>query len=142
MKNEAEYRKNRYHNNSEVRKSRIKSVKKWRAKNLDAIKKWQQENPDKMRATQKKMYKKYYNMIHELKINGCAICGYNKCDASLDFHHVNPEDKKFSCGINGLTMHNSKDFGNEVNKCILLCRNCHGEIHTKERETKENEKMD
>ena len=31
----------------------------------------------------------------ELKINGCAICGYNRCPTALEFHHVNIKDKSF-----------------------------------------------
>jgi len=66
--------------------------------------------------------------LHELKINGCAICSYNKCDAALDFHHVNPKDKKFTVGSNAITR---RDLIDEVNKCILLCKNCHMEIHNR-----------
>ena len=70
-------------------------------------------------------------VIHNLKINGCAICGYNKCDNALDFHHTNPQDKKF--GINICNMgFAEKRIAEELNKCILLCKNCHYEIHTKE----------
>jgi hypothetical protein len=79
----------------------------------------------------KKCQQKRKHFIQSLKVNGCAICGYNKCIECLVFHHVNPEDKKFSisngsqCGI--------KKTLNEINKCILLCKNCHGEIHYKEK---------
>lgn len=65
-------------------------------------------------------------MMHFLKINGCAICGYDKCNAALDFHHVNPEDKKFNIVISRTTR---SDLADELNKCILLCSNCHREIH-------------
>ncbi len=56
----------------------------------------------------------------------CIKCGYNKCQASLEFHHLDPSKKDFTIG------HNNKAFKNiksELDKCILLCRNCHGEIH-------------
>lgn len=67
--------------------------------------------------------------LKNLKINGCAICGYNKCDRALEFHHVNPQDKKFQ--VQALTMYR-KDFADELNKCILLCANCHREMEEKE----------
>ena len=68
-------------------------------------------------------------ILHALKINGCAICGYNKCDKALDFHHVNPKYKKYQI----IAHHISKpDFINELNKCILLCKNCHSEIEMME----------
>lgn len=65
-------------------------------------------------------------MIETLKINGCAICGYDKCNAALVFHHVNPEDKKFNLGNFRQPVDKIVE---EINKCILLCANCHREIH-------------
>ena len=69
-------------------------------------------------------------ILNELKINGCSICGYNKTLGALDFHHVNPKDKKFY--INSQCIFRT-DFINELQKCILLCKNCHYEIEEKER---------
>jgi len=82
------------------------------------MKEWRKKHPKYLR----KDYQKYKKIIHELKINGCAICGYNKCDAALEFHHVNPEDKEF--GITAWSVAR-KNFSIELNKCILLCANCH-----------------
>lgn len=56
----------------------------------------------------------------------CESCGYNKSVCSLDFHYVNPSDKEF--GISG-KIYSYEKMKNEVDKCILVCRNCHGEIH-------------
>ena len=88
---------------------------------------------------QKYIYKYVRNMIgprkkiipqkirmSELKENGCAICGYNKCERSLHFHHVNPEDKKFQIGQRAMK-YSERRLVEELNKCILLCCNCHGE---------------
>ena len=79
-----------------------------------------------------KRYKKELQIMENLKINGCAICGYNKCARSLDFHHVNPQNKKFNLSMANLHKKDSL-VAEELNKCILVCRNCHGEIHEKER---------
>lgn len=79
----------------------------------------------------KKKHRRILIILHQLKINGCAVCGYCACDRSLDFHHVNPKDKKFclsSCGLK----RTDESIIEELNKCILLCRNCHGEIEEKE----------
>jgi hypothetical protein len=74
-------------------------------------------------------YCKYKNILHNLKLNGCAICGYNKCDGALDFHHVNEKDRKFSiCACK--FYHSNEKISEEISKCILLCKNCHYEIHT------------
>lgn len=58
----------------------------------------------------------------------CQICGYNKCKRALDFHHVNPSEKSFNISSEGY----SKSFEllkTELDKCILVCSNCHREIH-------------
>ena len=59
----------------------------------------------------------------------CSICGYNKCIDALEFHHKNPNEKEFKIG-SGNTM-SWKEYKNEVSKCMLVCSNCHKEIHSK-----------
>ncbi len=58
----------------------------------------------------------------------CGKCGYSSCLRSLQFHHRNPEDKKFS--LNGTDIRNRtwEEINSEVLKCDLLCSNCHAEI--------------
>lgn len=65
----------------------------------------------------------------EYKGGKCIICGYNKCPAALSFHHLNPEKKDFQ--ISGSTR-NFEKCKPELDKCILLCNNCHAEIHYEE----------
>lgn len=59
--------------------------------------------------------------------NKCAICGYDRCLEALDFHHVDSETKLFNIS-NGETRDWSKTV-TELNKCILICSNCHREVH-------------
>lgn len=57
----------------------------------------------------------------------CQCCGYNKCRAALEFHHLNPEEKEISFCSNA-----NRSWGvtkEELKKCILVCANCHREIH-------------
>ena len=62
----------------------------------------------------------------------CEICGYNKCISALQFHHLNPEEKDFNISENIQLNHfNIETYYKEVNKCILVCANCHAEIHEK-----------
>lgn len=58
----------------------------------------------------------------------CKICGYNKCARALSFHHRDPEQKDFGISAGGLTRSWEK-IQNELDKCILVCANCHMEIH-------------
>lgn len=62
----------------------------------------------------------------EYKGGKCLICGYNKCVNALTFHHINPEEKSF--GISGGTRSFEK-LKPELDKCVLLCHNCHAEVH-------------
>ena len=58
----------------------------------------------------------------------CQLCGYNHCVSALEFHHLDPKGKDFGLGQNGLTRSWDKT-KNELNKCVLVCSNCHKEIH-------------
>jgi hypothetical protein len=61
----------------------------------------------------------------------CELCGYNKCQAAMEFHHATGEKK--------LTVGNFKDqvptaarkaqLLEEFKKGIFVCANCHREIH-------------
>jgi len=90
------------------------------------------ENHDKLKKMQREQHNDYMEILNELKINGCAICGYNKNPCALDFHHVNPKDKKMQVGAGNIDNSN-KRIADELNKCILLCANCHRVIHDKSR---------
>jgi hypothetical protein len=63
----------------------------------------------------------------EYKGGKCEICGYDKCVRSLDFHHVNSSEKDF--GISSGVCKSWIKIKTELDKCILVCKNCHGEIH-------------
>ena len=68
--------------------------------------------------------------LQAIKILGgkCSRFGYNKCVDSLEFHHTNLNEKDFKLG-SGNTM-SWKEYKNEAMKCILLCSNCHKEVHS------------
>jgi len=76
------------------------------------------------------------NLLKKLELvnykgGACQICGYNDCIAALDFHH-NIGDKEFNIGTElGKSCKLSK-LKQEVDKCILVCSNCHRKIHYNE----------
>ena len=72
-------------------------------------------------------------MMKELKLNGCSICGYNKCNSALAFHHVEQKEKKYWLNITFITGYSNNLIIEELDKCILLCENCHREVHENER---------
>ena len=57
----------------------------------------------------------------------CIKCGYNKNISALEFHHLNSKDKDFHFGSTNTT--NIDKIRQELSKCILVCANCHREIH-------------
>ncbi len=67
-------------------------------------------------------------MAREYKGNKCVLCGYNKCPRALSFHHVNPKSKSFGLSVKGLTRSWDK-IKAELDKCVLICANCHMEVH-------------
>lgn len=77
--------------------------------------------------SQKDRYHKYKVKAVAYKGGKCVSCGYNACLASLDFHHKNPAEKDPRWKtMRSWTFERVKQ---ELDKCILVCRNCHGEIH-------------
>lgn len=68
----------------------------------------------------------------------CKICGYKKCLAALHFHHREPKHKKFEItayiwgAIKNISL---KELNAELEKCDLLCANCHAEVHFLENES-------
>lgn len=65
----------------------------------------------------------------EYKGGCCSVCGYNKSFRSLHFHHINPEEKDFTLGRKWGKLGFNETIKKELDKCILVCANCHGEIH-------------
>lgn len=59
----------------------------------------------------------------------CVICGYDKCVAALEFHHVDPKTKRFALSRRGATR-SFAEAQAEARKCVLLCSNCHAEVES------------
>tara|TARA_R110002012_G_scaffold52128_1_gene133986 strand:+ start:138 stop:470 length:333 start_codon:yes stop_codon:yes gene_type:complete len=67
-------------------------------------------------------------------MKGCTKCGYNKDAQALQFNHINPNEKRFLlaqkahkmfCNKNTKTKQNIKE---ELNRCEVVCANCHAII--------------
>jgi len=94
-----------------------------------------------------KHYRKLYRRIWRIKRQstidrykqkkGCKICGYNKCPNSLDHHHIYGKDFRIRTQdlYSYITTGNEK-IKRELDKCILICKNCHYNIHYKEMQKK------
>ena len=68
----------------------------------------------------------------EYKGGSCVKCGYNRCLSALQFHNLNPDEKDFTIGDRAYGRKIVKKWSvvkQELDKCILVCANCHCEIH-------------
>ena len=63
----------------------------------------------------------------------CARCGYNECIEALDYHHIDA-NTKIGTVARLLTHYNAQDGLKEIEKCILLCANCHRYFHYLQRQ--------
>jgi transposase len=57
----------------------------------------------------------------------CVLCGYDRCLGALHFHHLDPAQKRLSVAYGGVTLA-IEALRAEVQKCVLLCSNCHAEV--------------
>jgi len=63
----------------------------------------------------------------EYKGGECERCGYHKYHGSLAFHHVDPSSK--DPNFNSMNLWKWDRIKEEIDKCMLLCTNCHQELH-------------
>lgn len=86
-----------------------------------------EQERNKIKESQAKYRDKYRGVIVKAKkdLGGCKICGYNKCLEALEFHHIDPKQKDGN--ISRIT--NVDRLNKEIDKCVLLCSNCHREFH-------------
>jgi len=84
------------------------------SKNSEAVKRWRTNTKDRM-----------------VKAMGgkCQCCGYDTCNNSLAFHHIDPSEKELGFGDLRSDPKKWTNIVSELKKCILVCNNCHGEIH-------------
>ena len=84
-----------------------------------------------IKAAVAKRRKKVRQMAIEYLGGRCEVCGYNKCARALSFHHRDPNKKDFGISAQGMTRSWDR-VRNEIEKCMLLCANCHMELHDKQ----------
>ena len=60
----------------------------------------------------------------------CVCCGYRICLEALEFHHLDPTKKDFGFGAALASPKNISSIIDELRKCVLVCSNCHREIHS------------
>jgi len=79
-------------------------------------------------AAVKKRRQKVKDSLIEYFGGKCVKCGYDKCTRALCFHHKDPSKKEFAISSSGHTRSLARNIA-EAKKCLLVCHNCHDEIH-------------
>lgn len=77
----------------------------------------------------KRWRKRCKNRIIEAMGGSCCICGYNKCQTALALHHLDPSKKDFGLSKIRANIQSWNKIVEELRKCVLVCHNCHSEIH-------------
>jgi len=131
---------------NKLKRSR-KSVQR-KAQNLNLHREWVRFNKPTLKQPKDIIDKRYYEKnkekVYKRKMNRrkrlkeeaivtlggkCKICGYKKCSAALEFHH---HENNKEGNISTLLKNESRQkLLKETKKCILLCANCHREVHNK-----------
>ena len=62
----------------------------------------------------------------------CMKCGYSKYPEVLEFHHKDSEQKDFNVSRKG-HCRSWERVKKEIEKCVLLCANCHRELHVEQK---------
>ncbi len=75
-----------------------------------------------------KRRRKIRELAVEYKGGKCFYCGYSKYIGAFDFHHLKNNGKDFGISDKGYTRSWSR-VKQELDKCILVCANCHRELH-------------
>ncbi len=68
-------------------------------------------------------------MSIDYKGGKCEICGYSRCPEAMEFHHLDHKEKEFGISDKGYTR-SWERIRSELDKYILLCANCHREVHS------------
>ena len=91
--------------------------------NVERVKKWRKANKQRM---------------IEAMGRKCQCCGYDSCAEALAFHHIDPSQKDIGFGGARSNPKAWSKLVTELRKCILVCHNCHSEIHAGVREMPES----
>ena len=66
------------------------------------------------------------SLIKKRRGGKCEVCGYDRCIKALEFHHLDPNEKEFTISNERIKI---KEAIEESAKCVMLCANCHREVH-------------
>ena len=120
--------------------------KRWRETHVEyrreAHKRWREENKEHVKEYSRKHSKQYYHgtlkttRLRYIAQRGskCEICGYEKCIGALHFHHILNNKTVYPATLTKKAKLSPAE-QEELDSCVLVCANCHAELHEKERQS-------
>jgi hypothetical protein len=99
--------------------------REWYARNRELQKSRVKANSDRYKA-------EIREYINSLKENGCSRCSEDHI-ATLDFHHLDPSEKEIGLNQAIRRKWSLEKIKGELEKCIILCSNCHRKLHYEEK---------
>jgi hypothetical protein len=106
-----------------------------RERELEKSRQWHRENRDASNASNRKYKQSLRDLINEYKKAGvCVRCGVGDYRI-LDFHHIDPAQKKFELNTGLKKSMGARALLDEIAKCELVCANCHRLLHWEEENT-------
>lgn len=101
-------------------------------------KKYYEKNKIELNRKQREYHQKRQNYFLSVykKDKCCSLCGYNEHYEILQFHHKNKQKKLFEITLFKIAKRSLKEIKTEIDKCILICPNCHFLLHLREKESK------
>ena len=94
-----------------------------RCKNADTNRRHQSYLAQQKRGRERKAH-----LVH-MKGGECQYCAYRLNLAALEFHHLSADEKDFQLDLRSLSNRSWSRILSEARKCILVCSNCHRELH-------------
>lgn len=101
--------------------------------NKESHRRYQQKHKETLKTKRKEKERENREYVSRDKEKGCQICGYSKSKKALHYHHLDASQKV--SGISRMYYGTLKALKQEMDKCILLCSNCHHEVHDKDIES-------
>ena len=102
---------------------------------------YRKDNREKIKQHLKTLRQQWEIFVQADKMK-CSSCGYNRCFAVLQYHHMLPKEKDFNISTlmkKAFIEKNKGTMMKELGKCICLCANCHFELHEKIKTLKQQE---
>lgn len=119
-------------------------MKNWYLDNQEGRRKkhqmWNLTHKEQQRIYRRRRREQWKQYCYILELTSCSFCGYSKCWRALDFHHTDPKKKESKTAYLmslSFTEKNKNRFLSELPYMILLCANCHRELHAAEEDQKD-----